>query len=319
MSKFKYDGDKPRRLDLVLSDHYKDLSRTKLKELIESGNVEVDKNKVIKPSFLVSPNSTVNLIYISQKEDNSLTSYELMPEIVYEDKDIIVINKPAGLSVHPGAGNKDKTLANALVSYLGDSVRSVGDASRPGIVHRLDKDTSGLLVVAKNDFSHKELSKQFANKTAKRVYEGIVFSSPKSRDIFRLQDKGEIIAPIGRHPKDRKKFAVVEDGKPAITRFTTLERFEHGIRVEFELETGRTHQIRVHAAYKGAPLVADLVYGKSSKMLPGTLKNAADKFGRQALHAKNLSLIHPRTENKLTFQSPLPTEYKLLLKAFSGD
>lgn len=319
MSTFKFLGSEPKRLDLVLSEFCKDLSRTKLKEIIESGNVEVDKKKILKPSFLIEPESKITFNYVKPKETTKLSAYELTPEVVFEDKDILVINKPAGLSVHPGAGNKDKTLANALVWYLGDSVRSVGEASRPGIVHRLDKDTSGLLVVAKNDVAHRELSKQFATKTAKRVYEALVFSSPKSRDIFRLQDSGEITGAIGRDPKDRKKFAVVAEGKAAKTKFKVLERFEHAIRVEFELETGRTHQIRVHAAHKGAPLIADEVYGKPSKMLPPILRKAADDFGRQALHAKKLNLIHPINEKIMSFDSVLPKEFLKLLKVFRGQ
>lgn len=318
MSTFKFLGSEPKRLDLILSEFCKDLSRTKLKEIIESGNVEVNKKKILKSSFLVQPNSKIILSYIKPKEVTKISAYELNPEVVFEDKDILVINKPAGLSVHPGAGNKDKTLANALVWYLGDSVRSVGEVSRPGIVHRLDKDTSGLLVVAKNDVAHRELSKQFATKTAKRIYEGVVFSSPKSRDIFRLQDSGEITGAIGRDPKDRKKFAVVAEGKAAKTKFKVLERFEHAIRVEFELETGRTHQIRVHSAHKGAPLIADEVYGKSNKMLPPILRKAADEFGRQALHAKKLTLMHPETEERMSFISEMPKEFEKLIRLFRG-
>jgi len=210
-------------------------------------------------------------------------------DIVYEDSDLLVVNKPKGMVVHPAAGNLDGTLVNALLFHCGESLSGINGVIRPGIVHRIDKDTSGLLVVAKNDSAHVSLAEQIKSHTFDRFYEAIICGRLKERE-------GKIDAPIGRHPKDRKKMAIVQDGRNAVTHYEVIAEYNGFSHVKFKLETGRTHQIRVHMSSIGHPIVGDTVYG------------ARDKFGLegQCLHAKTISFVHPKTNEFMSFDSELP-------------
>lgn len=228
-------------------------------------------------------------------------------DIVYEDEDIVVVNKPQGLVVHPAAGNESGTLVNALLYHCGESLSGIGGAIRPGIVHRIDKDTSGLLVVAKNDTAHLRLSEQLKSHTVSRVYEAIVLGNLKA-------DSGTVDAPIGRHPNDRKKMAVLRGAdahaREAITHYTVIERFGQFTHVCCELETGRTHQIRVHMSSLGHPLLGDGVYGGVGTRFEALHQSL---ICGQCLHAGRLRLIHPRTGEHLSFEAPMPENMRMLL------
>ncbi len=228
-------------------------------------------------------------------------------DIVYEDEDIVVVNKPQGLVVHPAAGNESGTLVNALLYHCGESLSGIGGAIRPGIVHRIDKDTSGLLVVAKNDTAHLRLSEQLKSHTVSRVYEAIVLGNLKA-------DSGTVDAPIGRHPNDRKKMAVLRGAdahaREAITHYTVVERFGQFTHVCCELETGRTHQIRVHMSSLGHPLLGDGVYGGAGTRFEALHQSLVCG---QCLHAGQLRLIHPRTGEHLSFEAPMPENMRMLL------
>ena len=264
-----------------------EISRSKIQTLIREGKVYLNGHCAIAKDK-VEPEDIITFEYI---EDTSLdvkaTKMEL--DIVYEDDDIMVIDKPKGLVTHPAAGNFDSTLVNGLKAYT-DSLSSIGGEFRPGIVHRLDKDTSGLLVVAKNDQAHVFLADQLQDKTCYRKYYAIV------KGVIE-HDEGEIDAPIGRDRKDRQKMAVVSDGKPAKTEFTVLNRFGDSTLLDVELKTGRTHQIRVHMKYIGHPVLNDPKYDPN---------HVFDDKG-QYLHAYFLSFIHPRTRSRVTFESPMPS------------
>jgi 23S rRNA pseudouridine1911/1915/1917 synthase len=221
--------------------------------------------------------------------------------VVFEDKDVLVIDKPAGLVVHPAPGNRDHTLVNALLAYCGKSLSGIGGVARPGIVHRLDKDTSGLMVVAKNDVAHQALSKQFADRSLSRTYLALVWGAPTPR-------MGSIDAPIGRHARDRKKMAVTAKGKNALTYYKVLETMDDVSLVECKLATGRTHQIRVHLTHIKHPVIGDPVYGKNQ-----AAKTAAN-FPRQALHAAALQFQHPRTGKLVKLTSDLPKDMAALLR-----
>jgi 23S rRNA pseudouridine1911/1915/1917 synthase len=281
-------------------------SRTYLVSAIKSGLVSVKGRVITKPSEKIQEGVEIS-IYLPDKLKVSLEPVELPLEILFEDEDVMVINKPSGLSVHPGAGAPTVTLAHAIVAHVG----RIDDSERPGIVHRLDKDTSGLLVIAKTRHSHTSLQKQFADKTAGREYVGVVVSGVKSKDPFRLKQEGTIALPIGRDPKNRKAFSVVSNGKMAITHFLTEEFFEFGLRVRFRLETGRTHQIRVHAKEVKAPLMGDPVYGNDN-LVPPRIRSVIPK--RQALHAETLRFLHPRSGKLLEFTSKIPEDIEILVE-----
>ena len=216
-------------------------------------------------------------------------------DVVYEDGDVIVVNKPVGMVVHPAPGHPDGTLVNALLFHCGDTLSGINGALRPGIVHRIDRDTSGLLIAAKNDFAHQKLSAQLQDHTLARIYRCIVIGNLR-------EDSGTVDAPIGRHPADRKKMAVDPKGRSAVTHWKVLGRYPGCTHLECRLETGRTHQIRVHMAYIGHPLLGDTLYNKT----PGT-------FPRQALHSASLSFVHPITGEPLNFHAPLPEDMQNLL------
>ena len=224
--------------------------------------------------------------------------------IVYEDDDVIVIDKPVGLVVHPAPGNRDNTLVNALLAHCGNSLSGIGGVARPGIVHRLDKDTSGLMVVAKNDVAHQMLAKQFADRSLSRTYHAVVWGVPAPYT-------GSVDAPLGRSNRDRKKMAVMTRGKPAVTHYRVLEDYAVASLIECKLETGRTHQIRVHMAHIRHPLVGDATYGGRRR---GTQIEILEKFPRQALHAVGLHFIHPRSGKMRKFTSKLPKDMQKLIK-----
>ena len=267
-----------------------DLSRTRIQELIDTNNITVNE-KPTKANYKVKLN---DLITIEVPEDEA---YDIEPvnmnlDIVYEDSDVLVVNKPQGLIAHPTLSTKEKTLVNGLMYQVKD-LSGINGVNRPGIVHRIDKDTSGLLMVAKNDNAHNSLVNQLMNKTTNRIYIALVYGNIEN-------NLGRINAPIGRDKLDRKKMAVVEDGKPAVTNFRVLERFDGYTLVECKLETGRTHQIRVHMKYIGHPLVGDPLYGP---------KHVIGNTG-QYLHAKVIGFKHPTTNEYLEFDSDLPDNFK---------
>jgi len=284
------------RIDQYLSQRISDISRSRIQKLIEQGNITVG-DKQIKPNYKVKQGDIVRVelpepVVLDVKPEN------IDIEILYEDEDIAVVNKPQGMVVHPAAGNYSGTLVNALMARC-SSLSTINGVIRPGIVHRIDKDTSGVLVIAKNDAAHHSLAEQIKVHSVKRVYYAIVEGVIK-------QDSGTIDAPLGRHPVERKKMAVVDrNGRRAVTHYRVLERFKQNTLIEARLETGRTHQIRVHMAYIGHPLVGDPVYGYKKQRF--NLKG-------QALHAKTLGIIHPSTGEYMEFTSPLPEYFQSLIE-----
>lgn len=262
------------RLDLYLSERL-ELTRSQVKRLVDQELVQVN-GEPVKAGYKLKPEDRIS-VFLPESSELSLEPEPIPLEIVYEDEELAVINKPRGLVVHPGAGNPDGTLVNALLFHL-DELSEVGDPERPGIVHRLDKDTSGLLVVAKTDSCHTYLTQQIKERLVARHYLALV------QGVLR-DDRGTIEAPIGRHPKDRKKMAVVEDGRPAVTHFEVLERFARHSLVRCRLVTGRTHQIRVHLAHVHHPLVGDPLYGYRTNNLGAE---------GQMLHAAYLAFTHPQ-------------------------
>lgn len=295
-------------LTLLLADHDASLSRARLQSLMAANHISLDKNVVTDASRKVRSGETYTLtIPPLQSAIPEAQSIEL--DIVYEDEDLIVINKPAGMVVHPAPGNYDKTLVNALLGHCGKSLSGIGGVARPGIVHRLDKDTSGLMVVAKNDITHQELTKQFANRSLSRVYHALVWGSP-------MPESGHIETAIGRHPRDRIKMAVTssQKGKGALTHYRVIKNYDLVSLVECKLATGRTHQIRVHMAHIKHPVVGDKVYGGHRN--PGTHDTAKvlRAFPRQALHALHLQFCHPRTKKNMRFKIALPEDMRKLLR-----
>ncbi|SHE27181.1 RluA family pseudouridine synthase [Alkalibacter saccharofermentans] len=276
------------RLDQYLSSHFKEMSRSYIKKLIDSGNVRLN-GEIPKSSVKTSPGDLIT-VDIPKAEDYRVEPQDLPLDIVYQDKDIVVVNKDKGMVVHPGHGNPSGTLVNALLHQIKD-LSGINGVKRPGIVHRIDKDTSGLLLVAKNDAAHKKLAALLKKHDIRRNYyailEGVI-----------QEENGKIDAPIGRDPKNRIKMAVVnQNSKSAVTHFKVIERFPKHTLIEASLETGRTHQIRVHMAYIGHPLVGDGVYGFKKQVLT--------KEG-QALHAFRLAFDHPSTGDAMIFETPIP-------------
>jgi len=293
------------RVDRLLAERLADLSRSRLKALIEDGRLTVDGATITNPSMRVKPGQRL-LLNPPPPVDDRPEAQAMDLDIVYEDADLLVLDKPVGLVVHPAAGNLDHTLVNALLAHCGESLTGIGGVKRPGIVHRLDKDTSGLMVVAKSERAHVMLSAAFADRTIERAYWAVVWGMPNPRE-------GEIDGPIGRSSSNRKKMAVTSNGKPALTRYKVIRPLGVGAAlVECRLATGRTHQIRVHMTEIGHPLIGDQTYGR---VRSGRLKDlgpeaaaAATRFPRQALHAWLLGFDHPTTGEHLTFKSPLPAD-----------
>ena len=294
------------RLDKALAE-VADLSRERIKSLIAEGKVEVDGKPVTSASAKVQAGSSFS-IHLPPPSDPQAVPQDIPIEVVYEDEHLIVVDKPAGMVVHPAAGNPDGTLVNALLHHCRGQLSGIGGVARPGIVHRIDKDTSGLLVVAKSDAAHEGLAKQFADHSLERAYLAVCGGHPNP-------SSGTLNARLGRSDRDRKKMAVLPDdskrGKHAVTHYRTLERLDHCSLIECRLETGRTHQVRVHLASIGHALIGDPVYGRTPAALRPVIK--ALGFERQALHAARLGLIHPVTGNALSFSSDVPADMRELI------
>ncbi|NLY43257.1 MAG: RluA family pseudouridine synthase [Clostridiaceae bacterium] len=292
------EGESNTRIDKYISDKIEDLSRSYCQKLINDGHVLVN-NKVVKQNYKVKANDHI-YVEVPEPEKLEVNGEDIPLEIVYEDEDLLVVNKPQGMVVHPAAGNYTGTLVNALIRHCGPNLSAINGVIRPGIVHRIDKDTSGLLLVAKNNHAHLHLAKQLKDHSITRKYVAIVHGIIKS-------DNGVIDAPIGRHPVDRKKMAVTyKNSRQAITHFKVLKRLKGYTYVECQLETGRTHQIRVHMNAIGHPIVGDPVYGPK--------KNAFNLKG-QALHAQVIGFIHPTKGEYMEFEVAPPPYFNELLKA----
>jgi 23S rRNA pseudouridine1911/1915/1917 synthase len=303
------------RLDRALSDAIVALSRTRIKALIEDGCLSVDGRTIREPAYRVKPGHILELA-VPPARPSIPVAQDIPLHIVFEDDQLIVVNKPAGLVVHPAPGSPDATLVNALLAHCGDSLSGIGGVRRPGIVHRLDKDTSGLLVVAKTDAAHAGLAAQFADRTIKRLYHAVVWSVPAPMT-------GEISGNIGRDPRNRKKMTVRrEGGRPALTRYRVLTAFATAAAlIECRLETGRTHQIRVHLAARGYPLIGDPTYGRVTAARRAALGTGTDmvvRFPRQALHAATLGFRHPTTGTDLQFESDTPADMRELLSVLDA-
>ena len=308
------------RIDKYIALNLREFSRSKIIQLIKSSNITVN-NNIVDPDYKISLGDHIS-VNIQLANETPIIGENIKLNIVYEDKDLIVINKPAGIVMHPGAGNKTGTIVNALINHCGDELKFVGDAQRPGIVHRIDKDTSGLVVIAKNDFTHKHLSDQFASHSIERVYIAVCWNKISPAN-------GKIKSLLSRSNRNRTKMmSSVSRGKVAITHYKTLENLKNkknqivATVLECRLETGRTHQIRVHLTEKGNPLIGDRTYGRSPqsklrslsestiqsiKMLPG-----------QALHAKSLGFLHPKKEKMLQFQSVIPDYLSKLVNSIKS-
>ena len=289
------------RLDKIVSNLNKDISREAIQRMIKTGKILVN-GKQEKASFKTTIGDIITLEE-EIPEEIELKPQEMPLDIIYEDDDMLVINKEKGIVVHPGNGNPDGTLANAVMARCKDSLSGIGGKIRPGIVHRIDKDTSGLIIVAKNDASHIALSKQIQDRNVKKTYIALV------RGVIK-ENEATINMPIGRSTKDRKKMAVTKDGKEAITHFTVLKRYNSFTLLEVKIETGRTHQIRVHLSEIGYPIVGDEVYS-----------NGKNPFGvkGQMLHAKRLELKHPKTGKELVFEAPLPQYFEEILNQLEKE
>lgn len=281
------------RIDKYLKNHLEDISRSKIQKLISKGHIVVNE-KEIKANYKINGGDEISVI-IPEPEPVDVLAQDLPLEIIYEDEDIVLINKEQGVVVHPGAGHKDGTLVNALLYHI-DDLSGINGEIRPGIVHRLDKETSGILVVAKNDTAHVHLSKQLQERTMTKKYWVLVHGVIP-------HEHGTINAPIGRDPKNRQQFTVINSGKEAISHFKVVERFNDYSLVEVSIETGRTHQIRVHLKYINFPVAGDKTYG------PGkTLKGEG-----QFLHARSLKFVHPQTREVMTFEAPVPEIFEKTL------
>jgi 23S rRNA pseudouridine1911/1915/1917 synthase len=313
-------GEAGGRLDRVLAAHIPALSRSRLKALILDGQISVGGRTILDPAAQVNSGDTIT-VTLPEPEPAKPTGEAIPLDIVYEDDALIVIDKPKGLVVHPAAGHATGTLVNALIAHCGDSLSGIGGVKRPGIVHRLDKDTTGLMVVAKTDRAHRALSKQFENKgegPIERGYLAFVWGAPD-------RPRGTIDAPLDRHPHAREKRAVRQSGRAAVTHWELVERYAGAdgkavaSLLACTLETGRTHQIRVHLAHIGHPILGDETYGTGFKTKVSRLSPPAravlESLGRQALHAERLTFEHPGTGEIMEFQSPLPADLEALRNA----
>ncbi|MDC0875339.1 RluA family pseudouridine synthase [Candidatus Pelagibacter sp.] len=303
------------RVDVLINKREKLISRTRIKNLILKEKLKLNEEVIKSPSKKITTGDKLTL-QIPEPETASLKPYDFKLEIIHEDNDLLIINKPAGIIMHPGAGNYDKTIVNALVNYDKSSLSNIGDELRPGIVHRIDKNTSGLVIIAKNNEAHENLSKQFSDHNITRVYQLLIWGKLRP-------SSGRIETFITRSSKNRQLMEVSQSkGKRAITNYKTIETFENDKTptlslVECKLETGRTHQIRVHMTHMGNSIVGDDKYKKKYKKLRNIdigLENLISKLNRQFLHAKTLGFIHPKTNEEMIFSSILPQELNNLLK-----
>ena len=299
------------RLDKWLAGAVADLSRERLKTLIKQGRVRADGETITDPSYGVKPGQTFD-VDVPEPTSPIPKPQEIPLVIAYEDEAVIVVNKPAGLVVHPAPGNPDHTLVNALIYHCGDSLSGIGGVRRPGIVHRLDKDTSGLMIAAKSDAAHQALAADFAARRIDRKYLALVWGVPKP-------SAGKIEGNIGRSPKNRRKMAIVSrGGREALTQYKVQERFGDAVSlIQCKLATGRTHQIRVHMTHIGHPIVGDATYGRAParklRSLPMDTAQAISDANRQLLHAGTLGFRHPSTEAVMSFDSDLPVEFETIL------
>jgi len=309
------ENNQNKRVDVFLSKYEKKISRTRIKNLIEKGYLKINNLKVLVPSKKVNIKDKIKL-EVPELKKLEIKPYKYKLDIIYEDNDVMVINKPAGLVVHPGAGNFDNTLVNALINYDKKNLSSINGELRPGIVHRLDKDTSGVIIVAKNNFAHTHLSKQFNEHSIDRKYIALVWGKLRPQ-------KGEIKTFITRSSKNRQLMDVSQTkGKLAITNYKTIEIYENArvptlSLVEYRLKTGRTHQIRVHMKFKGNPILGDKSYKKKLKKLKDVdpeLNEIIKKIDRQCLHAKSLGFLHPTKNQRLFFESKLPNDLHKIVK-----
>ena len=291
------EADAGGRVDTWLAGQLEGFTRSAVQRLLEEGRVILENGRAPAKNYRLTGAETLR-VTLPDPEPIQALPQSIPLDVVYEDGDLIVINKPKGLVVHPAPGHPDGTLVNALLYHCGGSLSGVGGALRPGIVHRIDRDTSGLILAAKNDFAHQALSAQLQDHTLARTYECVAVGS------FR-EDSGTVNAPIGRHPADRKKMAVTPDGRAAVTHWEVLERFSGFTHLQCRLETGRTHQIRVHLAHLGHPILGDTVYG-AKKPVPG--------LQGQCLHAVGLRFLPPRTGEAVTLRCPLPEEFQIQLR-----
>ena len=290
------------RIDALLAQNVPGLTRSAAQRLLDAGAVSVD-GRTVKKNYKCSAGERIELS-LPETQETQLSPQDIPLDIVYEDEDVVVVNKPRGMVVHPAPGHPDGTLVNALMHHCGDSLSGVGGEKRPGIVHRIDKDTSGLLIAAKNDNAHLKLSAQLSDRSLSRVYEAVV------RGSFR-EDRGTVDAPVGRHPTDRKKMAVTDkNSRAAVTHWEVIARYRGYTHIRCRLETGRTHQIRVHMAHIGHALLGDHVYGAPSpdKGLEG-----------QCLHARELKFIHPRTGEPVHLATGLPPYFLDVLKKLAPN
>ena len=310
------ESEQGQRVDNFINEKEKNLSRTRIKNLILKEKLKINKIVVTNPSKRVVKDEIINL-EIPEPKKASLKPYDYKLDIVHEDNDLIIVNKPAGISMHPGAGNYDETLVNALINYDEKNLSNIGDELRPGIVHRIDKDTSGLVVVAKNNIAHEFLSKQFNEHSINRVYQTLIWGKLRPQS-------GKIETLITRSSKNRQLMEVgINKGKKAITNYKTLEIFENKNSptlslIECKLKTGRTHQIRVHMSYKGNNILGDKKYKKKFKKIKNINSNLEKmilNLDRQFLHAKVLGFIHPKSGKELEFTSILPQELEKILKS----
>ncbi|MDD3279594.1 MAG: RluA family pseudouridine synthase [Lachnospiraceae bacterium] len=294
--------DEKLRIDRYLSEQIPDLSRSRLQKLLKEGHISVNEH-AIKASYVVQENDKISIL-LPPNQEPDIESEDIPLDILYEDSDLLVVNKPKDMVVHPAAGHYSHTLVNALMFHCKDQLSGINGVLRPGIVHRIDKDTTGALVVCKNDLAHQALAEQLAVHSITRRYRCIVHGCPR-------EERGRIEGNIGRHPKDRKKMAIVsQGGKPAVTHYRVLEQYEQFAYVECELETGRTHQIRVHMASIGHPLLGDELYGPRKCPQKG--------LHGQTLHAMVLGFQHPSTGSYMEFTAPLPEYFTALLQKFRG-
>tara|TARA_B100001540_G_C15734768_1_gene609317 strand:+ start:24 stop:1004 length:981 start_codon:yes stop_codon:yes gene_type:complete len=307
--------DKNLRVDVFINKKKNDISRTRIKNLILEKRLKLNKKIIVNPSKKISSGDTIELI-IPEPKKASIKPYKFKLNIVFEDKDVIVLNKPAGISIHPGAGNYDNTIVNALINYDKNCLSNIGGELRPGIVHRIDKNTSGLVVIAKNNQTHENLSNQFRKHSIQRVYQLLIWGKVRP-------SKGKIVTLISRSTKNRQMMVVSNiKGKKAITNYKTIEIFENKYTptlslLECKLETGRTHQIRVHINYLGNSIVGDDKYKKKFKRIKNIdqdLEKLLANLNRQFLHAKTLGFFHPSKKKEMTFSSNLPNELEIILK-----
>ena len=297
MKEYIVKEEKGQRLDTYISNKEKEITRTSAQRLIEEGNILVNKTKQ-KVSYKIKENDVI-LIEIPKPKEIELKAQQIPIEIIYEDKDIIGVNKPKGMVVHPANGNPDGTLVNAIMAICKNSLSGIGGEIRPGIVHRIDKDTSGLLIVAKNDISHVKMSEQIKNHEVKKTYIAL------ARGIIK-ENEATINMPIGRSNTDRKKMAVTRNGKNAITHIKVIKRYENKYTLlQVNIETGRTHQIRVHLSNIGHPIIGDYIYS-----------NGKNEFGviGQCLHAQKLEFKHPITQKEMKLEAPLPQYFKEVIQ-----